>query len=372
MEFLQKVVPLHKEFAKILNQCSFFMLSELINKHEVSAANRLIDKASSVAIVTHISPDGDALGSSLAMKHYLTSLGKDPVAVVVPNKFPQFLAWLPDADKIITFENSEAEATVILNEADLIVSLDFNDAKRIGKMGDVLLNSQAAKLMIDHHIEPAGFADVNISYPLSSSTCELVFRFICQSGNFQTISQPIAQCLYTGMMTDTGNFSYNSQNPELYNIVAILAEAGVNKDDIYNRVFNTYSAERLRLVGYCLYHKMKLYRFNKVYTVALITLSRPELMRFNFQSGDSEGIVNMPMQIDTVHYSCFMREDVDKIKVSFRSQGDRPVNEFAAQFFAGGGHKNAAGGEFYGKLEDAVQLFEKNLNRLINPESLKQ
>ena len=344
------------------------MLSEFLNKHEVSAANRLIDKASSVAIVTHMSPDGDALGGSLAMKHYLSALGKEPVAVVVPNQFPGFLAWMEGADKVMTFEADKKECTTILDEADLILCLDFNDAKRIGEMGAVLLQSPAKKIMIDHHIDPVDFADVSMSYPTGTSTCELVFRFICQSGNFQLISRTIAECIYTGMMTDTGNFSFNSQNPELYTIVAALTGAGVNKDNVYDRVFNAYSAERLRLVGYCLYHKMKLYRFNKVYTVALITLSRPELLRFNFHSGDAEGIVNMPLQIESVHYSCIMREDVDKIKISFRSQGDRPVNEFAAQFFNGGGHKNASGGEFYGKLEDAVQLFEKNIGKLVRQE----
>ncbi len=339
------------------------MLQEIINKKDMSAAVRLISQASSVAIVAHMSPDGDAMGSSLAMSIFMQVLRKSPVAVVMPNRCPQFLSWMPGCDAVVYYDSQQQEADVILREADLILCLDFNTAKRVGQMEKALLESPAKKVLIDHHIEPDDFADVVISHPEASSTSELVFRFICQSGHFSDISLTMAQCIYTGMMTDTGNFSYNSQNPELYNIVAELMRIGINKDEIYDKVFNTYSPDRLRFVGYCLYMKMKLYKIDKVQKVALIALSRQELMRFNFQSGDAEGIVNMPMQIGSVVYSCFMREDVDKIKISFRSQGDRPVNEFAQDYFNGGGHKNAAGGEFYGKLEDAVNLFEQNFRK---------
>ena len=340
------------------------MISELFTRNEISSASRLIDAAGSVAILTHLSPDGDALGSSLAMQRYLSVLGKSPVAVIVPNAFPTFLKWLPAADYVLIYEQREEECKTIIENADLIVCLDFNDPKRIGKAGPMLEQSKAKKIMIDHHIDPSDMAEVTLSYPASSSTSELVFRFICQMGHFNMIDTEMAQDIYTGMMTDTGNFSYNSNNAELYVMVAELVKLGIDKDDIYNRVFNTWSAERLRLSGFALYHKMRLFKHNKRNALALITLSSQELRRFNFQSGDAEGLVNLPLQIGDVYFSVLMREDVDKIKISFRSQGDHPVNDFAAKHFGGGGHKNAAGGEFYGTLDDAVRLLEQRMQEL--------
>lgn len=331
------------------------MISEKINSKQVSDAKRLIHKAHSVAILTHMSPDGDALGSSLAMCHYLRTLGKDPVAVIVPNRFPDFLSWMPGAGDILIYENSKQECDTILASADLLLCLDFNEPKRVGKVADTLLASPAKKLMIDHHIGPDDFPDTTISYPDSPSTAELVFRLICSMGDFSSISLPVAECIYTGMMTDTGNFSFNSNHVDTYSIIAELVRIGVDKDRIYNLVFNTYSADRMRLMGYCLYKKMVIYPEQHT---ALIALDRHELYRFNFTSGDAEGLVNLPLQIKDVYYSVFMREDKDKIKISFRSQGDRPVNEYASLYFNGGGHKNAAGGENYETVEKAVALFE--------------
>ena len=211
------------------------------------------------------------------------------------------------------------------------------------------------------------FRDAMISVPEASSTCELVYGFLMNSSS---LSPQIATCLYTGLMTDTGNFSYNSNRPQIYPMIATLIEAGVNKDEIYNAVFNQYSVDRMKLVGYCLYQKMRVF---PEHHAALIYLNRKELYRFNFQKGDAEGIVNMPLQSKDIHYSVFMREDKatpdemeknggikTKIKISFRSQGDRPVNVFASEVFNGGGHANAAGGEYYGPLPEAVQLFLDN------------
>ena len=331
------------------------MIKELFPHPQMAAAVKLLDRARSVAIIAHMSPDGDALGSSLAMRHYVEQLGKEPVAVIVPNAFPDFLAWMNGANDILIYENRRTEADIILSSADLIICLDFNDLKRIGQMVKAVEESPARKLLIDHHIAPAQFADVIMSYPQSPSTCELLFRFICQKGDFALIDKTIAECIYTGMMTDTGNFSFNSNQVDTYNIIAELVRKGIDKDAIYNRVFNTYSADRMRLMGFCLYHKMRL--FPEQHT-ALIALTRKELYMFNFQSGDAEGLVNLPLQIKDVYYSVFMRADKDKIKISFRSQGDRPVNEYASKFFNGGGHKNAAGGESYTTIQKTVELFE--------------
>lgn len=323
-----------------------------------------IQQAHKVAILTHQSPDGDAMGSSLAMYHYIKSLGKE-AQVVVPNAFPDFLAWMPSADTVLLYDTHTAQANAYLEMTDLVICTDFNDPKRIGAVGDKMLTLSCPKVMIDHHLHPSDFPDFIVSVPEASSTCELVYDVVKDR-----LDSNIAQCLYTGLMTDTGNFSYNSNRPQIYPMIATLIEAGVDKDAIYNAVFNQYSVDRMKLVGYCLYQKMRVF---PEHHAALIYLNRKELYRFNFQKGDAEGIVNMPLQSKDIHYSVFMREDKatpdemernggikTKIKLSFRSQGDRPVNVFASEVFNGGGHANAAGGEYYGPLPEAVQLFLDN------------
>ena len=334
------------------------MITEVIAKDEIYAAKELLYEAHSIAIVTHIGPDGDALGSSLGLYHLLKTIGKETVAVITPNDFPDFLKWMPGATNIINYEAQNEEADTIIDNTDLIVCLDFNTPSRTGKMGDKLISSKAKKLMIDHHLYPSDLAQVVISYPHISSTSELVFRLICRMGHFSDINLPCAECIYTGMMTDTGNFSYNSNQPEIYTIMAELLKKGVNKDQIYQNVFNHYSEGRMRLMGYCLYKKMKTY---PQYHTALITLSGKELYPFNYQTGDTEGFVNMPLSIQGIQFSVLMREDKDKIKISLRSQGEFPCNELAAQLFNGGGHLNASGGESYTSLEEAIQLFEEAL-----------
>ena len=357
-------------------------LTPIFSQAEICTAQEFINQSNNVVILTHMSPDGDAMGSSLAMRHFLEAQGKH-VSVIVPNAFPDFLAWLPKADEDIIYESRRAEADVLLDQADLVICTDFNEPKRIGSLGDKLLTLTCRKMMIDHHLHPAAFPDLTLSYPSSPSTCELVYRLITNLYTLHPtpctqLSQEIATCIYTGMMTDTGNFSFNSNYPEMYQIVSDLVALGVNKDAIYNRVFNAYSADRMRLMGYCLYQKMRIF---PEHHTALIYLSRKELYRFNFQSGDAEGIVNLPLQIKDIHYSCFMREDKvnptevalaggskTKIKISLRSQGDRPVNVFAKDIFGGGGHANASGGEYYGPLPEAVQLFIDNYTTYFDKE----
>ena len=329
-----------------------------------------IQVAQNIAILTHQSPDGDAMGSSLAMYHYVQSLGKN-AQVIVPNAFPEFLAWMPGAESILIYDTQTTQADAYLNDADLLICTDFNAPKRIGALGDKMLTLSCPKIMIDHHLYPTDFADFIVSDPEASSTCELVYE-VLSALNCQ-LSTAIATCLYTGLMTDTGNFSYNSNRPQIYTIISALVAAGADKDAIYNAVFNQYSVDRMKLVGYCLYQKMRVF---PEHHTALIYLNRKELYRFNFQKGDAEGIVNMPLQSKDIHYSVFMREDKatpdemeknggikTKIKLSFRSQGDRPVNIFASEVFNGGGHANAAGGEYYGSIAEAVQLFLDNYSR---------
>jgi len=334
------------------------MISKIIAEDLISKTKKAIDGVDKIVIVTHVGPDGDAMGASLAFWHYLMTIEKEPT-VIVPTPFPAFLGWMPGAEHVLDYENNKEKSDELISSAELIFTLDFNTPSRMANMADAVLNAKADKILVDHHLHPDNFAKVVVSYPEISSTSELIFRLICRMGDFSEINLACAECIYTGMMTDTGGFTYNSNGQEIYIIIAELIKLGVDKDAIYRKVFNTYSADRLRLMGFCLYEKMKVY---PEYRAALITLSAKELSHFNFINGDAEGFVNIPLSIENVDFSVFMREDTDKIKISLRSQGTFPANKVAADLFNGGGHLNAAGGESYTTLNEAVMKFETALS----------
>ena len=333
------------------------MISKIIGEDLVHKTKIEIENADNIVIITHVGPDGDAMGASLGLWHFLMTIEKTP-QVIVPTPFPNFLAWMPGANKTLVYKFDKEKADEHIQKADLIFLVDFNAASRMDKMADAVLASKARKVMIDHHLQPENIANIIISYPEISSTSELIFRLICRMGHFSDINLGCAECVYTGMMTDTGGFTYNSNHEEIYSIIYELIKLGVDKDDIYRRVYNTFSADRMRLMGYCLYKKMKIY---PEYQAALITLTQKELHEFNYDNGDAEGFVNIPLSIQGINFTVFMREDPDKIKVSLRSQGSFPTNKFAAEIFGGGGHLNASGGESYTSLDEAVRKFEEAL-----------
>ena len=333
------------------------MISKIIAEDLITKVKKAIDNVDKIVIVAHIGPDGDAVGSSLALWHYLMTIDKEPI-VIVPNPFPDFLSWMPGAECILDYDHSKEKADELIAAAELIFTLDFNTASRMGDMAEAVLNAKADKILVDHHLHPDTYAKVKISYPEISSTSEMIFRLICRMGDFTMINLACAECIYTGMMTDTGGFTYNSNNHEIYIIIAELIKIGIDKDDIYRKVFNTYSVDRIRLMGYCLFHKMKVY---PEYRTALITLTLKELSQFNYVNGDSEGFVNIPLSIAGIDFSVFMREDTNKIKISFRSQGTFPSNKVASDLFNGGGHLNASGGESSTTLIEAVEKFENAL-----------
>lgn len=327
----------------------------MIPVEAVDAVRQIIDRSLNIAVLVHRNPDGDAIGSSLAMAHFLRAKGKN-AHVVVPNGFPDFLAWLPDAENIIVYENNRKMAVDVLNEADAVFCLDFNSLSRIADLGNVVAELSAPRVLVDHHPMPEDDFSICVSEPSACSTAELVFRLIYRIAGSAAISLQIAECIYTGMMTDTGNFAYASNRKDIYVIIAHLIAAGVDKDLIYRRVFYNYSLNRMRLIGSVLYDGLKV--FNK-YNAALLTLNFRDMRRFSVAKGDTEGLVNMPLQIKGVRFSCFFREEVPgKINVSLRSVDDFPCNEVAAEFFNGGGHKNASGGEVYGSMEYAVERFK--------------
>jgi len=333
------------------------MITNIIDEHKIQSVKDKIEEASEIVIVSHLSPDGDAIGSSLALYHFLEILEKK-VTIVVPNAFPDFLKWMPGSQQIIDFQNQKAFAEGVISGADLLFALDFNVLARIGDMAAIVADSSSCKILIDHHLNPGSFADLVISYPQISSTSEMIFRIICRTGHFTDITKECAECIYTGMMTDTGSFTYNSNNAEIYNIISELIKKGINKDEIYNKVYNNFSADHFRLLGYSLSEKMRVY---PEYGTVLISLTREELNRFHYKKGDTEGFVNMPLSIDGIVFSIFLKEETDKIKTSFRSRGTFPVNRFATNHFNGGGHMNAAGGESYTTMSETIDMIEQLL-----------
>lgn len=336
------------------------MLENLISQQNVDAIRQVVERGRRFVVLAHKNPDGDAVGSTLAMCHFLLSMGKEAV-VVLPNVFPAFLSWVPGADAVLFYDKEKERCDTAIAEADVLFCLDFNVLSRTGDVCGSLLSSSAKKVLVDHHPQPSDEFDILISHPEACSTCELVFRVITALGGVEALNFEMAQCIYTGMMTDTGAFAYASTRKDVYLIIAELLDKGIDKDWIYRKVFYTSSVTRMRLWGYAMYDKLKVY--NK-YNAALITLSHGELMRFYASKGDTEGLVNQPLQVKGVRFSCFLREESPgKINVSLRSVDEFPCNSVAAEFFNGGGHKNASGGEVYGTMEMAVERFKQALQR---------
>ena len=327
------------------------MLTKVIEQANIDHFAKWLDRADKMVIVSHVGPDGDAIGSSLGLWHFLNS----------QDKTADFLKWMPGSKDILLYDRYKEFADKLIAEADVICCLDFNATSRIDAMKEAVLASPARKILIDHHLHPEDFCKITISHPQISSTSELVFRLICRMGYFSDITRECAECIYTGMMTDTGGFTYNSNNREIYFIISELLTKGIDKDEIYRKVFNTYSESRLRLMGHVL-TQMKVYHEHRA---ALITLTKKEQSQFSYIRGDSEGFVNIPLSIKNVVFSCFLREDTERpmIKVSLRSVGTFPCNQLAAEFFGGGGHLNASGGEFYGTMEEAKKVFEQALEK---------
>lgn len=333
------------------------MISSLNEDKKLKSFRNLLAESERIVVVAHTAPDGDAAGSSLALQHVLGRMGKE-TRVVFPDMLPPLLRSLPGAKDATDATRYPDFAKQLINDADLIICVDFNELSRIDKLAGPVAEASAPKVMIDHHLHPADFAAVTISRPEMSSTCYLLFRVLCGLELFSYIDKKAAECLLTGMMTDTGNFSYNASDPEIHIVVAELMKLGADIEKIYRRQFETHSEASIRLNSYALLEKMEVFPDDGA---ALITLSRAELNKFNYTKGDTEGLVNRPLAIPEVVYSCFLREEDGYVKVSMRSLGSFPVNEICHEHFGGGGHLNAAGGEFTGTLDQAAALFRSLL-----------
>ena len=317
--------------------------------------HKILDGGTNVVICTHVNPDGDAIGSSLALKHYLERKGKQ-ATVVVPNVFPDFLTWLPGADTILIYTKHQEQIRAVLDAADLVIVCDLNQPNRLGGMEEVVMQNSAPRILIDHHLDPnTEFCETIISEPAMCAAGEVICHILSQNGEIDNISENEAICLYCAMMCDTGAFSFNSNRPVIYEHISHLLARGIDKDQIYRNVFWTASEARLRLQGYLLYVNMKV--LHERHT-AIMTLTNEARRRFKVKNGDTEGIVNIPLTMLGTRLSIFINEDTEHpgiMKLSLRSVGDFPCDQMASRFFNGGGHKNASGGKLQCSMEEALE-----------------
>jgi len=328
-----------------------------INQHKIEEFWTLLGKSENIIIVSHKNPDGDAIGSALGFWHFLKSLKKD-VNIIVPNDSPDFLKWLPSYDKVLSFNKDKDICINLLDKTDLLICLDFNNLSRLGKMEAYIKQNEKPSVVIDHHPDPGKGFDIIISDTQVGSTAEILYRLICSLRKEDSINKNIATCLYTGIMTDTGVFSYDSTGYETFAIVSQLLKKGINRIKIHDEVYNNFSSNRMRLFGYSLNDKLKVI---EKYKTAYIVLTKEELKTFDHKTGDTEGFVNYPLSIKGIMFSVIFIEYNNYIKASFRSKNDVPANLFAQLYFDGGGHKNAAGGQITMPVEEVGEYFESLL-----------
>ncbi|MBP3474320.1 MAG: DHH family phosphoesterase [Alistipes sp.] len=311
--------------------------------------------AQRMVILSHTNPDGDAVGSSIAWAEALRREGHD-VVCIVPNKYPYYLDWMTGIGDVVIHRTESDRAAAAVAEADVIFCLDFHSLSRLDQLSEVIAaNTSAKRVLIDHHLNPTESFDIMFSHPEASSTCFLVYKLLEALWGAEYVTASQAEVLYVGMMTDTGNFSFSSLTPELYQSLAVLSATGINIPQIYNNVYNSFTEGRARLFGYAINRKMKMLRKG---TVAYMSLTEEEMRRFWFQQGDSEGFVNYPLSIKKMRMSAIFIEHKDFIRVSLRSRGAVDVNLFAARYFEGGGHHNAAGGKSYVSMAETIARFE--------------
>jgi phosphoesterase RecJ-like protein len=328
-----------------------------LSKYTKELSN-LFSTSLNIVLISHINPDGDAIGSQLALYHFLRSHDKD-VSMIVPNYLQEFLKWMTGADQIEIYIRNRKKCRKIIEQADLIVLLDFNHSNRLGESEADVKTSRAKKVLIDHHLDPENFTDIAITDTTKCSTSELVHELICGMNGNIILSRPYSEALYVGIITDTGNFEHGSYSSRTFRIVADLLESGLEKEKILDRIYNNFSSDRLRLQGFALNSRMVVMPESKT---AYIYLSKKDLKDYNHVKGDTEGFVNMPLSIKGVHFSAMFIEKDGFIKISFRSKGRFPSNEFASLYFSGGGHLNASGGEYPDTLENTINYFLKVLS----------
>lgn len=328
-----------------------------IAKDKIDALRAMLENSRRVVILSHTNPDGDAIGSSLAWAEVLKRHGHE-VTCIIPNKYPYYLDFMPGIESVVIYKgDNDGIAMKAIKDADIIFCLDFHTMTRLDGLGDIIDSNQHAKrVLIDHHLDPSEDFDLMLSYPKASSTCYLVALIVEHMYDTASISATMAENLFVGMMTDTGNFAFSSVTPDLFRMVSVLAATGIDIPNIHNNVYNSFTESRARLFGYVINRKMRIFHNG---TVAHMSLTEEEMRRFWFQQGDSEGFVNYPLTIKKMKMSAMFTQHTDFIRVSLRSRGNIDVNLFAQRYFNGGGHKNAAGGKSFMTMEETIKHYEK-------------
>lgn len=332
----------------------------IISDEQIQKFRKLIGNASSIVLIPHQNPDGDAIGSILGWWNIFRRRGLD-AKVVVPDEVPANLLWMNGSGEILIYDNDPGQSRQVIGNADLFFFMDFNSIDRAGDMAEILSQTHASRILIDHHPRPVpGIADLLFSDTSVSSTCELSYHLIQALGWSNDLDILASGCLYAGIITDTGSLSYNSSHPRTYHSVADLVGRGIDKEMIHKELFQSNSYTRMKLLGHVLCDKLEL--MEDSYT-AFIAISKDELDEFNYQPGDTEGFVNYPLGIKGVDISALFteREKNKFVKISMRSRGHIPINLYSEEFFSGGGHPNAAGGEWYGTLDEAIARFRATL-----------
>ncbi|MCC3157915.1 DHH family phosphoesterase [Hymenobacter sp. 15J16-1T3B] len=323
--------------------------------HDVTALKELLREPRRIFITTHHKPDADALGSSLGLAGYLRKKGHH-VTVVTPSDYPDFLSWMPGNEDVVVYEPGRNDRRIqdILRDSDVLFCLDFSALSRIHELGEYVRNSHATKVLVDHHEQPEPFADIAFSFPSAAATAELVFEIIRDLGDQALITPEIGECLYAGIMTDTGSFRHPSTSRNVHMIIAELLDAGINLSAVHRRIYDSHSEERLRFLGFVLKDKLTVLR---EYNTAYIAITADELKQYHSKTGDTEGLVNFALSIEGIVFAAILIDRVNAVKISFRSVGEFSVSEFSRRHFNGGGHHNAAGGISYEPLEATVQRF---------------
>jgi len=324
---------------------------------DFSAVKKLLASPQNILLTTHTNPDGDAIGSSVAFYRYLVLKGHS-VTMMVPDPFPSFLAWLPDTGKIMIFEHQQEEILKVIADATLIFSLDYNDLSRLKDACNPVKESSAVKIVLDHHLYPATHYDHYITISGTSSTAELVFDFISEMGDEELIDMETAAAIYTGIVTDTGSFSYSCNHVKTYEVTAALFRRGIDGEHIHRLIYDTFSEHRLRLLGFSLSDKLVVL---PEYHTAYIYLSAEDLEKFQYQIGDTEGVVNYALSIEGINLAALFSERDNSIRISFRSKGNFSVEQLARDHFFGGGHGNASGATSYLSLNETVGKFRELL-----------
>jgi phosphoesterase RecJ-like protein len=325
-----------------------------MNSQDILEIKELLASPKKIVVIPHKNPDGDAIGSTLGLLHYLLKLNHKAV-VIAPNDFPDFLKWIPKQDTILKYETQQTECDELINDADIMFTLDFNAFHRTGNMETVLTNSNVIKIMIDHHQQPDDYAKYMFSDVSMSSTCEMIYHFLEKLEDLDYIDKDLATCLYVGIMTDTGSFRFRSTTSTTHRIISKLIDKGADNTQIHNNVYDTNSYNRLQLLG-CALNNLKIIPESRT---AYITLSQNELQKLDYKKGDTEGFVNYALSLNNIVLAAIFIEDKQNkiIKISLRSKGDFSVNELSRAHFDGGGHTNAAGGKSDLPLGPTVDKF---------------